>query len=127
MICLYFLLLWLFFVFYEAIDQLLGSSEINTNRLLIVSIANFAVKMIGIVFWFSHAHAHAHDGGGGCTISQPAPIKEQHHHGHSQDGYDHSLTDNTNKEDIFLHVLTDTLGSLCTLCTNFKIRIFNFF
>jgi len=84
--------------------------------------------MIGIVFWFSHAHAHAHDGGGGgCTMSQPAPIKEQHHHGHSQDGYDYSLTDNTNKKDIFLHVLTDTLGSVCTLYTNFKIRIFNFF
>jgi Co/Zn/Cd efflux system component len=36
--------------FYEAIGQLLESSEINTNRLLIVSIANFAVNMIGIVF-----------------------------------------------------------------------------
>jgi Co/Zn/Cd efflux system component len=46
----YFLLLWLFFVFYEAIGQLLESSEINTNRLLIVSIANFAVNMIGIFF-----------------------------------------------------------------------------
>jgi Co/Zn/Cd efflux system component len=83
--------------------------------------------MTGIVFWFSHAHAHAHDGVGGCTMSQPAAIKEQHHHSHSQDGYDHSLTDNTNKKDIFLHVLTDTLGSVCTLYTNFKIRIFNFF
>ena len=86
-----FLVVVAFFVFYEAIGRLFEPPEINTNRLLIVSVAGFAVNMIGI-FSFSHAHAHAHGGGGGsCAMSQPAPVKEQQqHHGHSHDGHDHS-------------------------------------
>lgn len=85
-----FLVVVAFFVFYEAIGRLFEPPEINTNRLLIVSVAGFAVNMIGI-FSFSHAHAHAHGGGGGsCAMSQPTPTKEQHHHGHSHDSHDHS-------------------------------------
>jgi zinc transporter 5/7 len=84
-----FLVVVAFFVFYEAIGRLFEPPEINTNRLLIVSVAGFAVNMIGI-FSFSHAHAHAHGGGGSCAMSQPAPVKEQRHHGHSHDGHDHS-------------------------------------
>jgi len=130
-----FLVVVAFFVFYEAIGRLFEPPEINTNRLLIVSVAGFAVNMIGI-FSFSHAHAHAHGGGGGggCAMSQPAPVKEQHHHGHSHDehghshgggshdhghshgssqhGHSHSLTDNANMKGVFLHVLADTLGSV---------------
>ena len=45
-----FLVVVAFFVFYEAIGRIFEPPEINTNRLLIVSIANFAVNMIGIVF-----------------------------------------------------------------------------
>jgi zinc transporter 5/7 len=128
-----FLVVVAFFVFYEAIGRLFEPPEINTNRLLIVSVAGFAVNMIGI-FSFSHAHAHAHGGGGGCAMSQPAPVKEQHHHGHSHDehghshgggghdhghshgssqhGHSHSLTNNANMKGVFLHVLADTLGSV---------------
>jgi zinc transporter 5/7 len=85
-----FLVVVAFFVFYEAIGRLFEPPEINTNRLLIVSVAGFAVNMIGI-FAFSHAHAHAHGGGGGgCAMSQPAPVKEQRPHGHSHDAHDHS-------------------------------------
>ena len=81
-----FLVVVAFFVFYEAIGRLFEPPEINTDRLLIVSVAGFAVNMIGI-FSFSHAHAHAHGGGGSCAMSQPAPVKEQH--GHSHDSHDH--------------------------------------
>jgi solute carrier family 30 (zinc transporter), member 5/7 len=85
-----FLVVVAFFVFYEAIGRLFEPPEINTNRLLIVSVAGFAVNMIGI-FSFSHAHMHAHGGGGGCAMSQPVAAKEQSHaHGHSHDGHDHS-------------------------------------
>lgn len=131
-----FLVVVAFFVFYEAIGRLFEPPEINTNRLLVVSVAGFAVNMIGI-FAFSHAHAHAHGGGGGsCAMSQPAPSKEQHHHGHSHEGHghsheghdhshghshsggnhdhghSHSLTNNANMKGVFLHVLADTLGSV---------------
>lgn len=85
-----FLVVVAFFVFYEAIGRLVEPPEINTNRLLIVSVAGFAVNMIGI-FSFSHAHAHAHGGGGGsCAMSQPAQSKAVHHHGHSHDSHGHS-------------------------------------
>jgi len=86
-----FLVVVAFFVFYEAIGRLFEPPEIDTNRLLAVSVAGFAVNMIGI-FSFSHAHAHAHGGGGGggsCPMSQPTATKDQHH-GHSHDGHDHS-------------------------------------
>lgn len=132
-----FLVVVAFFVFYEAIGRLFEPPEINTNRLLIVSVAGFAVNMIGI-FSFSHAHAHAHGGGGSCAMSQPAPSSKeqhqhQHHHGHSHDAHDHShghshgasggsgghdhghshsLTNNANMKGVFLHVLADTLGSV---------------
>jgi zinc transporter 5/7 len=135
-----FLVVVAFFVFYEAIGRLFEPPEINTNRLLIVSVAGFAVNMIGI-FSFSHAHAHAHGGGGGCAMSQPAPVKEQqHHHGHSHDGHDHShghshesshhghshsLTDNANMKGVFLHVLADTLGSV-SIYYSFEVTTFNF-
>jgi zinc transporter 5/7 len=83
-----FLVVVAFFVFYEAIGRLFEPPEIDTNRLLAVSVAGFAVNMIGI-FSFSHAHAHAHgSGGGSCPISQPTATKDQHH-GHSHDGHDH--------------------------------------
>ncbi|CAF3328719.1 unnamed protein product [Rotaria socialis] len=85
-----FLVVVAFFVFYEAVGRLFEPPEIDTNRLLVVSVAGFAVNMIGI-FSFSHAHAHAHGGGGGsCAMSQPAPVKETQHHGHSHEGNDHS-------------------------------------
>jgi zinc transporter 5/7 len=84
-----FLVVVAFFVFYEAIGRLFEPPEINTNRLLAVSVAGFAVNMIGI-FAFSHAHAHAHGGGGSCAMSQPTPAKEQQHHGHSHDAHSHS-------------------------------------
>jgi zinc transporter 5/7 len=146
-----FLVVVAFFVFYEAIGRLFEPPEINTDRLLIVSVAGFAVNMIGI-FSFSHAHAHAHGGGGGggCAMSQPTPVKEQHHHGHSHEGHDHShghshggssgghdhghshettqhghshsLTNNANMKGVFLHVLADTLGSVSM---NFKLKIFS--
>jgi zinc transporter 5/7 len=146
-----FLVVVAFFFFYEAIGRLFEPPEINTDRLLIVSVAGFAVNMIGI-FSFSHAHAHAHGGGGGggCAMSQPTPVKEQHHHGHSHEGHDHShghshggssgghdhghshettqhghshsLTNNANMKGVFLHVLADTLGSVSM---NFKLKIFS--
>lgn len=83
-----FLVVVAFFVFYEAIGRLFEPPEINTNRLLIVSVAGFAVNMIGI-FSFSHAHAHAHGGGGGCAMSQPKEQPQQQH-GHSHNDHGHS-------------------------------------
>ena len=110
-----FLVVVAFFVFYEAVGRLLDPPEINTNRLLIVSVAGFAVNMIGI-FSFSHAHAHAHGGGGSCAMSQStAAAKEQHNHGHEHShshggGHDHGHSHSSNEKSIHhghSHSLTD--------------------
>ncbi|CAF0817886.1 unnamed protein product [Rotaria sp. Silwood1] len=148
-----FLVVVAFFVFYEAIGRIFEPPEINTNRLLVVSIAGFAVNMIGI-FSFSHAHAHAHGGGGGgsCPMSQPSVAKEQHHHDHSHShshgggsdhhdhghshrsneksshhGHSHSLTDNANMKGVFLHVLADTLGSVGVIISSLLIQYFGWY
>lgn len=107
-----------FFVFYEGVVRLMEPPEINTNRLLTVSVIGFVVNMIGI-FSFSHAHAHAHGGSGNCPMSHQHSAREHHHHDHSHShshshgghdhgrsqrfhessnhhGHSHSLTNNAN-------------------------------
>ncbi|CAF4161617.1 unnamed protein product [Adineta steineri] len=139
-----FLVVVAFFVFYEAIGRLIDPPEINTNRLLAVSIAGFAVNMIGI-FSFSHAHAHAHGGGGSCAMSQPTTTKEQHNHSHDEhshshggdhghshasiekSSHSHSLTDNANMKGVFLHVLADTLGSVGVIISSLLIQYFGWY
>ncbi|CAF1927726.1 unnamed protein product [Rotaria magnacalcarata] len=144
-----FLVVVAFFVFYEAIGRLIDPPEINTNRLLAVSVAGFAVNMIGI-FSFSHAHALAHGGGGGggsCAMSQTTATKDQHHHDHSHShgaahdhghshkaiestshqGHSHSLTDNANMKGVFLHVLADTLGSVGVIISSLLIQYFGWY
>ncbi|CAF2554423.1 unnamed protein product [Rotaria sp. Silwood2] len=151
-----FLVVVAFFVFYEAMGRIFEPPEIDTNRLLAVSVAGFAVNMIGI-FSFSHAHAHAHGGGGGsCSMSQPSVAKDQHNHDHSHShshshgggshdddhdhehshgsteksshhGHSHSLTDNANMKGVFLHVLADTLGSVGVIISSLLIQYFGWY
>eukprot|EP00124_Ichthyophonus_hoferi_P005557 Ihof_evm1s837 gene=Ihof_evmTU1s837 len=95
-----------FFVFTESIERIMEPPEVNTDRLLLVSILGFVVNLIGI-FVFQHGgqmggHGHSHEGG----------------HGHSHGGGGEGK--NLIMEGVFLHVLADTLGSvgviLSTIC-----------
>ena len=140
-----FLVVVAFFVFYEAIGRLFEPPEISTNRLLLVSVAGFAVNMIGI-FSFSHAHAHAHGGGGSCSSAAKEPQRHDHshshgeHHGHSHGddhghshkapathGHSHSLSDNANMRGVFLHILADTLGSVGVIISSLLIQFFGWY
>ncbi|XP_033634104.1 zinc transporter 5-like [Asterias rubens] len=123
------------FVFIAAIGRLLDPPEINTERLLTVSIAGLLVNMIGI-FAFSHAHSHAH-GGGGCSHSQGGGSHSHtgsHGHSHNNVSQSHSHSHNnsqaakkktnSNMQGVFLHVLADTLGSVGVIVSSFLIGQF---
>ncbi|XP_022104644.1 zinc transporter 5-like [Acanthaster planci] len=123
------------FVFIAAIGRLLDPPEINSERLLTVSIAGLLVNMIGI-FAFSHAHSHAHKAGGGGACSQShgggGHAHSSGHHGHSHNSLSHShdarapakKTTNSNMQGVFLHVLADTLGSVGVIVSSFLIGQF---
>ena len=79
-----FLVVATFSVFYEAIGRLFEAAEINMNRLLAVSVAEFIVNVIDM-FSFSHAHAHVHGGSTStsnssscccCLMNQSSVVKE---------------------------------------------------
>eukprot|EP00039_Didymoeca_costata_P015749 m.272977 g.272977 ORF g.272977 m.272977 type:complete len:770 (+) comp16276_c0_seq41:172-2481(+) len=75
-----FLLIVALHIFWEAVKRLHAPPEINTDRLLLVSVGGLVVNLIGI-FAFSHAHSHvhAHDCGGAAG-----------HHSHSHESHGHS-------------------------------------
>ncbi|XP_065912027.1 proton-coupled zinc antiporter SLC30A5-like [Dysidea avara] len=97
-----FLVIIAFFVFLEAIGRLLEPPEIDTNRLVVVSVMGLLVNLIG-VFAFSH-HGH-------------------HHHGHHDHGHHHHHG-NSNMKGVFLHVLADTLGSVGVIISSLLIQYY---
>ncbi|KAH3837247.1 zinc transporter 5-like [Dreissena polymorpha] len=103
-----FLMVIAIFVFSESLHRLTEPPEIDTNRLLAVSVGGLLVNMVGI-FAFKGSHGHSHGGG--------------HSHsggGHSHSGHGH----NTNMEGVFLHVLADTLSSVGVIISSLLIEHF---
>ncbi|CAF1123198.1 unnamed protein product [Didymodactylos carnosus] len=149
-----FLVVVAFFVFYEAIGRIFEPPTINTDRLLAVAVAGFAVNMIGL-FSFSHAHSHgggsshshgggsshshagdsSHSHGGGSSHSHNNSHDHSHSHGHdhghshteTSHGHSHSLTNNANMKGVFLHVLADTLGSVGVIISSLLIQYFGWY
>jgi len=94
-----FLLVVAVFLVYEACQRLVDPPSIDTHQLLAVSIAGFAVNLIGVfVFRHHHHHGHSHDSHSHSTC-----------HGHNHHGHHHS---NANMRGVYLHVLADLLGSI---------------
>eukprot|EP00123_Amoebidium_parasiticum_P001849 comp13050_c0_seq1/m.8322 comp13050_c0_seq1/g.8322 ORF comp13050_c0_seq1/g.8322 comp13050_c0_seq1/m.8322 type:complete len:406 (-) comp13050_c0_seq1:536-1753(-) len=100
-----------FFVFTESVERIMEPPEVNTDRLLLVSVLGFAVNLVGI-FVFQHggqmAHGHSHDGG----------------HGHSHGGDESLGGKNLIMEGVFLHVLADTLGSVGVIISSICMQWF---
>ena len=97
------------FVLGEAMERLLDPPNINTEKLLFVSIAGFIVNLIGIItFSRNHTHSHSHGGHG-----------HAHSHGHSHT--------NSNMRGVFLHVLADTMGSVGVIISSILIEQFGWF
>lgn len=96
------------FVLGEAMDRLLDPPDINTDRLLFVSVAGFIVNLIGIItFSLNGSHGHSHGG---------------HGHAHSHGGHGHAH--NTNMQGVFLHILADLMGSVGVIISSIIVQQF---
>ena len=92
------------FLFYEAIQRVIDPPTIDTNKLMVVSVAGFFVNLVGVLV-FSQQHNHgpgSHD-------------KEHHHHHHG----------NSNIKGVYLHILADLLGSFGVIVSSFLIDNWN--
>ena len=97
------------FVLGEGMERLLDPPNINTEKLLVVSVAGFIVNLIGIItFSTNHTHSHSHGGHG-----------HAHSHGHSHG--------NSNMQGVFLHVVADTMGSVGVIISTILIEQFGWF
>ncbi|KAL3866115.1 hypothetical protein ACJMK2_043447 [Sinanodonta woodiana] len=121
------------FVFTEAMHRLFEPPEINTERLLVVSVTGLLVNLIGIVA-FRSSHGHSHGGHGHSSHSDSLPTSQGHGHSHAGHGHSHAShghghsggceAHNTNMEGVFLHVLADTLGSVGVIISSLLIENF---
>ncbi len=90
------------FVLSEALSRLLEPPSINTDKLLVVSIAGFIVNLIGIAtFSFNGSHSHSHGG---------------HTHSH-----------NANMRGVFLHILADLMGSIGVIVSTILVQSFGWY
>jgi len=143
-----FLVVIAFFVFVAALQRLFDPPTVNTEKLMMVSVAGLVVNMIGILA-FSHAHTH---GGAKCDHSKDeghfghSHHNENHNHSHSHHGHAHSSPHGhahsshhnhshgkkqskgtTNMQGVFLHVVADTLGSVGVIISSFFIQQYNWY
>merc|ERR1719427_708064 len=79
-----FLVVIAFFVFSEAISRLVDPPEVNTDRLMTVSVAGLLVNLFGIFVFRGTSHGHSH-GGVACSSGGSGGS-----HGHSTSAHGHS-------------------------------------
>ncbi|RKP24042.1 cation efflux protein [Syncephalis pseudoplumigaleata] len=97
------------FILFEASERLWHPPEMNTDRLLLISIIGLLVNLVGVVSFHDHhhhGHGHSHDHG--------------HDHGHGH--HHHHSAHSTNMEGVFLHVLADTMGSVGVIISTLLIE-----
>ena len=93
-----------FNVFCESIERIFEPQKIETEGLLLVSVAGLGVNMIGLFFFHDHHHAPTEDGHSGCS----------HDHNH----------DNENMYGVFLHILADCLGSVGVIISSMLVKYY---
>ncbi|GAM24613.1 hypothetical protein SAMD00019534_077880 [Acytostelium subglobosum LB1] len=105
--------------------RLMEPPEINTDKLLLVSVLGFIVNMVG-VFSFHGDHGHSHGGGGGHSHAhgghheEPADLLAQ---GQQQQ---QPKKRSVNIDGVFLHLLADTLGSVGVIISSLIIQIWGY-
>jgi len=104
------------FVLWESVERVLEPPDVNTDRLLLVSVLGLVVNMIGLYSFSAvhdkaHGHSHSHDHG--------------HSHGHGHGDDEHGGGGGSfNLSGVFLHVLADTLGSVGVIISSLLIQFF---
>ncbi|KAI8825280.1 cation efflux family-domain-containing protein [Fimicolochytrium jonesii] len=108
-------------IIWEAVEKLFAPQPIEkTGELLVVSVLGFLVNLVGI-FAFDHGgmgHDHGHGHGHGHGGHDHHDHDHGHGHGHSHDhshGHSHGM---------FLHVLSDTLGSVGVIISSILIQLY---
>jgi len=114
-----FLVIIAFMVVVESLERLVDPPEVNTSKLLLVSVGGFLVNMVGIIFFHEH-HGHAH------TPTTECPMSHSHSHGDHQ-AHEAKHKHNFNMEGIFLHILADTLGSVGVIVSTLMIDKFHWY
>ncbi|XJO70992.1 hypothetical protein BDV3_000586 [Batrachochytrium dendrobatidis] len=116
-----------FHIIWEAIERFYQPEIKEAQSLLVVSILGFLVNLVGI-FAFDHGgvlgshHGHDH---GGCGHGHDHGHSHGHDHGHDHGhshGHDHGF--NPLMHGMFLHVLSDTLGSVGVIVSTLLILMF---
>jgi len=144
-------------VFATSVQRIYDPPQVNTEKLLVVSVAGLLVNILGITV-FSHAHSH---GGKSCdhghshenhghSHEKHDHTHEEHGHTHdSQEKHGHSHSNNihshnndsahshsekkkdkqtsANMQGVFLHVLADTLGSVGVIFSTLLIQYYEWY
>lgn len=129
-----FLLFIAFFIMSEAVERAIEPPEVKHERLFVVSVLGLLVNLVGI-YAFQHGHGHSH-GGGGHGHSHGGgghdhSHNHNHNHGHSHDHHDieidSTISSNSNSQimrGVYLHILSDTLGSVGVIISAVLMQMF---
>ena len=117
-------------IVFEACNRLYNPTVLNeVTELIVVSIAGLIVNLVGI-FAFNHGHGHGHSHGHSHSHSHSHSHDHDHDHDHS---HNHSHSHDTNHSNdsmndnmkgIFLHILSDTLGSVGVVISTILTKIY---
>ncbi|KAI8051503.1 cation efflux protein [Syncephalis plumigaleata] len=107
------------FILFEAAERLWHPPEMNTDRLLLISILGLLVNLVGVVSFHDHhhhghGHSHGHDHG--------HEHDHDHGHGHGHHHHHHHSAHSSNMEGVFLHILADTMGSVGVIISTLLIE-----
>ena len=124
-------------IVWEAFERLWSPQELNSEKLLVVSVLGLLVNIVGI-FAFDHGgslghhhhhgHDHSHHGhdhhNHGHDHSHHSHDHHNHGHDHHNHDHSHSVSNNHIMHGMFLHVLADALGSVSVIISSLLIQFF---
>ncbi|KAI8929559.1 cation efflux protein [Entophlyctis helioformis] len=115
-------------IVWEAFERFYSPAIQETEKLLVVSVLGLLVNLVGI-FAFDHGGAHGHHGhdhGHGHGHDHGHGHGHGHdHHGHDHHGHSHGP--NPLMQGMFLHILSDTLGSVGVILSSILIQMFGWY
>nr|AKN21624.1 slc30a-4 [Schmidtea mediterranea] len=113
----------------SGISRLFQPPEVNTDRLMIVSVLGLLVNLFGIMA-LGHSHGHSHGEKDESKHNHSHGHNHNHGHSHNHDhghSHEHSQHDSSNMQGVYLHVLADTLGSVGVIFSSFLMDRYGFY
>ena len=106
-------------IVWEAVERFFDPRLVESNKLLVVSVLGLLVNLVGI-FAFDHGHSHSHND------HSHSHDDHSHNHDHHSHSHDHHRHDHSNPlmHGMFLHILSDTLGSVGVILSSLLIQWF---